>query len=187
MIWCLFLKDKKASPAAAAWGRHCKGKRSQKTSGVPALFPQTRDADSWPWGGGVAPKMEREVKTEGTHVEAEGKGLTDGWMWLVRSKENQIKKGFWKSGFNWEWSSGGVTPCTLVPPALAPPQAMGTAGSDTALGVGPKIHWASKNRAVQECGRGNQHPQLQERGLGWYIDFFFGGGHCLGEEEPSCP
>lgn len=42
-------------------------------------------------GGGVAPKMEREVKTEGTHVEAEGKGLTDGWMWLVRSKENQIK------------------------------------------------------------------------------------------------
>lgn len=40
--------------------------------------------------------------------EAKGKGLAGGWMWLVRGQNHQIRKGFWKSGLNWEGSGGGA-------------------------------------------------------------------------------
>lgn len=44
MIWCCFLKIRKTSAAAAAWRRHGRDKRSQKTSGGPAVSPQAGSA-----------------------------------------------------------------------------------------------------------------------------------------------
>ena len=55
--------------------------------------------------------------------------------------------------------------------------AVGTAEGDTVLGAGPRFHWASKDGAVQECGRGNPG-----RGSGCYVDW---GMDCLGEGVPS--